>query len=35
MAARVELREISNDEGNRLLRMIRRELGVDPISLTS
>jgi transposase len=27
MAARVELREISNDEGNRLLRMIRRSSG--------
>lgn len=27
MAARVELREISNEEGNRLLRMIRRSSG--------
>ena len=27
MAARVELREISNEEGNRLLRMIRRGSG--------
>lgn len=27
MAARVELREISNDEGNRLLRLIRRNSG--------
>jgi transposase len=27
MAARVELREISNEEGNRLLRMIRRNSG--------
>ena len=27
MAARVELREISNEEGNRLLRMIRRTSG--------
>ena len=27
MAARVELREISNEEGNRLLRMIRRRRG--------
>jgi transposase len=27
MAARVELREISNDEGNRLLRLIRRSSG--------
>jgi transposase len=27
MAARVELREISNEEGNRLLRMIRRDSG--------
>jgi transposase len=27
MAARVELREISNEEGNRLLRIIRRESG--------
>ena len=25
MAARVELREISNEEGNRLLRIVRRE----------
>ena len=24
MAARVELREISNEEGNRLLRIVRR-----------
>ena len=31
MAARVELREISNEEGNRLLRIVRREqrLGRD------
>src|SRR5437763_16832198 len=27
MAARVELREVSNDEGNRLLRMVRRSSG--------
>ena len=27
MAARVGLREISNEEGNRLLRMIRRTSG--------
>jgi hypothetical protein len=27
MSARVELREISNEEGNRLLRMIRRSSG--------
>ena len=27
MAARVELREISNEEGNRLLRMVRRSSG--------
>jgi transposase len=27
MAARVELREISNEEGNRLLRMVRRDSG--------
>ena len=25
MAARVELREISNEEGNRLLRIVRRD----------
>ena len=27
MAARVELREISNEEGNRLLRIVRRSSG--------
>src|SRR6266702_4990581 len=27
MAARVEVREISNEEGNRLLRMVRRSSG--------
>jgi hypothetical protein len=27
MAARVELREISNEEGNRLLRVVRRSSG--------
>ena len=27
MAARVELREISNEEGNRLLRIVRRDGG--------
>ena len=28
MAARVELREISNEEGNRLLRIVRRTSGL-------
>ena len=27
MAARVELREVSNEEGNRLLRIVRRDSG--------
>jgi hypothetical protein len=27
MAARVELREITNEEGNRLLRIVRRDSG--------
>ena len=28
MAARVELREITNEEGNRLLRIVRRAIGL-------
>ncbi len=31
MAERVRVREISNKEGQRLLRMVRRSSGADPL----